>query len=84
LVDEDVVTYAVAPGKTVVLLMVNDQLLDPVPSHPEEMRATFDLRFGTSVALQGSARMTPAGMVTIGVAVAAILLGVAAVVRASR
>lgn len=53
-------------------------------THPEEMKAAYDLRLGPRIRLQGGARMTPAAVATAGVAVAAILLGVAAVVRATR
>lgn len=33
-------------------------------THPEEMRAGFDLQIGKSVNLKGNARITPAGIVT--------------------
>lgn len=52
------------------------------PSHPEEMKAVFDLKIGKFVALQGSARWTPAGVVTAGITASAILLALAALVRA--
>ena len=39
----------------------------PVPTHPEEMKAVFDLRVGRMITLQGSARITPAGVVTAGI-----------------
>jgi hypothetical protein len=45
-----------------------------VPSHPEEMKSVFHLRVGKHIALQGSARITPAGVICTGIAVAAILL----------
>lgn len=57
---------------------------EPMPSHPEEMKATYDLRIGKSVSLQGTARITPAGVITMGLAAAAIILAVAALVSASR
>ncbi|MCO5064552.1 MAG: hypothetical protein M9924_09035 [Rhizobiaceae bacterium] len=41
--------------------------IDDIPTHPEEMKATYNLRIGKSISLQGSARITPAGVVTIGV-----------------
>ena len=40
---------------------------DDIPTHPEEMKTTFNLRIGQSISLQGSARITPAGVVTVGV-----------------
>lgn len=55
-----------------------------MPTHPEEMKAVYDVRIGKWVTLQGSARITPAGAVCTGIAVAAILLATAALVRASR
>ncbi|MBD0416963.1 hypothetical protein [Oryzicola mucosus] len=43
-------------------------------SHPEEMKAVYDLRIGKHVALQGSARITPAGVICTGIAVSAMIL----------
>ena len=54
------------------------------PSHPEEIRASVDLRIGNSVSLKATVRTTPAGLVTAGVMVAAIVLSIAALVRAIR
>jgi hypothetical protein len=59
-------------------------LAEPMPTHPEEMKAVYDLRVGKFISLQGSARMTPAGLVTAGIAASAILLAVSALIRASR
>lgn len=44
------------------------------PSHPEEIKSTFDLRMGKHITLQGSARITPAGVISTGIAVAAMTL----------
>lgn len=44
------------------------------PSHPEEIKSVFDLRLGKHVTLQGSARITPAGVISAGIAVAAMTL----------
>ena len=44
------------------------------PAHPEEMRSTFDLRVGKHITLQGSARITPAGVICSAIAVAMITL----------
>lgn len=57
---------------------------EPMPTHPEEMKAVYDLRVGKLISLQGSARMTPAGLVTAGIAASAILLAVSVLVRATR
>jgi len=54
------------------------------PYHPEEMRATWDLKVGKSITLQGTARWTPAGVVTAGIAASAVLLSISALVRARR
>ncbi|AZO04522.1 hypothetical protein [Mesorhizobium sp. M2A.F.Ca.ET.043.02.1.1] len=43
-------------------------------SHPEEIKSVFDLRLGKHVTLQGSARITPAGVISAGIAVAAMML----------
>ena len=58
--------------------------LDPTPTHPEEMKASFNLKFGERVSLQAAARTTPAGVATTGIAVAVILAAVGLVVWASR
>ncbi|MDI4658877.1 hypothetical protein [Xanthobacter autotrophicus] len=54
------------------------------PYHPEEMKATWDVRVGKSISLQGTAHWTPAGVVTTGIAASAVLLSIAALVRATR
>ena len=50
-----------------------------IPTHPEEMRTNFDLRIGKSIQLQGSARITPAGVVTAGVTTLLVALAFVAV-----
>jgi hypothetical protein len=47
---------------------------ESAPVHPEEIRASVDLRIGKNVALKATVRTTPAGLVTAGVMVAAIVL----------
>lgn len=56
----------------------------PEGAHPEEMRASYALRLGSRITLSGTARITPAGVITTGIAVSCILLACAALVRASR
>lgn len=51
------------------------------PSHPEEMKAGFQLRWGDRVDVRAQARMTPAGLVAGGLGVSAILLAVGFIVR---
>jgi hypothetical protein len=41
--------------------------------HPEEIRASVDLRIGKKVALKATVRTTPAGLVTAGIVVAVVL-----------
>jgi hypothetical protein len=53
-------------------------------THPEEMRAGFDLRIGKNISLKGTARVTPAGLICAGIAGVAILLAATALVRAGR
>lgn len=33
--------------------------MEDIPTHPEEMKAVYNLRVGKSISLQGSARLTP-------------------------
>ena len=54
------------------------------PSHPEEIKATFDLRVGTIANLQGSARTTPAGVISAGIAAAAVIFAVGYLVSSLR
>ena len=52
--------------------------------HPEEIRTGFDLRIGKYVHLAGTARTTPAGIVTAGIAAVAVLVAATALVKAAR
>jgi len=47
-----------------------------IPSHPEEIRADYELRLGNLVTVKASARITPAGVISAGIAAAAIILAV--------
>ncbi len=49
---------------------------DDVPTHPEEIKAVYDLRLGKSITIHASARITPAGIVTAGIAACAIILAI--------
>jgi hypothetical protein len=53
-------------------------------SHPEEMRADFDLSIGKHINLKGTARVTPAGLICTGIAGVAVLIAAAALVRSAR
>ena len=56
------------------MAIVQDDALPAVATHPEEIKATFDMRVGKYVVMQSSARITPAGVISAGIATAAILL----------
>lgn len=58
--------------------------IETIPTHPEEMKAVFNVTIGNSLSMQSSARMTPAGLIALGIAISAVLLATAAIVRASR
>ena len=63
-----------------------ETLADPA-THPEEMRASYELRLGERVSMRATARITPAGVICVGVAAAAITLAAcwgAALIRRSR
>ncbi|MBB3965687.1 hypothetical protein [Rhizobium metallidurans] len=55
---------------------IQDDLSSDSPSHPEEMKSVFDLRVGKHITLQGSARTTPAGVISTAIAVAAMTFAV--------
>ncbi|WP_327525117.1 hypothetical protein [Bosea sp. (in: a-proteobacteria)] len=55
-----------------------------LPSHPEEIRSAFELRLGKHITLQGSARITPAGVICSGLAVAAMVLSLGYLASAMR
>lgn len=61
---------------------------DGAPSHPEEMKAVVDMRLGRFATLQASYRITPAGVVTLGLVTVGIIAASAfacvAVERARR
>lgn len=55
-----------------------------LPSHPEEIKSTFDLRVGKHITLQGTARITPAGVISTGIAVAAMTFAVGYLISSLR
>lgn len=63
---------------------VRDESSAALPTHPEEMKASFDLRIGDSIAIQASARITPAGVLCTGLAVAAMMLALGYLVGAAK
>jgi len=46
------------------------------PLHPEEISADYELRVGNLITVQASARITPAGIISAGIAAAAIVVAV--------
>lgn len=59
-------------------------MMEPPVTHPEEMRADFDLAIGKHINLKGTARVTPAGLICAGIAGVAVLIAATALVRAAR
>ncbi|GLK86355.1 hypothetical protein [Ancylobacter defluvii] len=55
-----------------------------VPTHPEEIHGGYDIRVGNFIRLQGTGRITPAGLVCGGICAATVLLATAVLVRAAR
>ena len=45
-----------------------------ISSHPEEIKSVFDMRVGKNITLHASFRITPAGVISTGIAVAAMAL----------
>jgi hypothetical protein len=64
--------------------VIGNEPSSAVSSHPEEIKSTFDLRVGEHIVLQASARITPAGVISMGIAVATIMLSIAYLVSAKR
>jgi hypothetical protein len=59
-------------------------LADLAPSHPEDIRSEFDLRVGKHISLQGRARITPAGLICSGLAVAMVAFAFGYLARSVR
>lgn len=57
--------------------------LVPVP-HPQEMKSTVELRIGRVISFQAVARTTPAGVVSVGIALSLAVLAFSALARARR
>ncbi len=53
-----------------------------VPAHPEEIKASYRFRLGRSMSVEATARITPAGIVTVGVTT--LLVALAFVALAPR
>lgn len=55
-----------------------------LPLDPQEIKSVFDLRVGKHITLQGSARITPAGVISAGIAVAAMTLALGYLISSVR
>jgi len=64
--------------------VAEEQPSPEILSHPEEIKSVFDLRVGKHITLQGSARITPAGVISAGIAVAVMTLAVGYLASSSR
>jgi hypothetical protein len=63
---------------------INPTIDNDIPTHPEEMKANYNLRIGKCISLQASARITPAGIVTIGVTTLLVALAFVALTPRHR
>lgn len=59
-----------------VMSLVQETFLPARPPHPQEIRSDFEMRFGKHIAMQASARITPAGVISAGIAVAVMTLAI--------
>jgi hypothetical protein len=66
------------------MAVVYEEPSPAAPSHPEEIKSVFDLRLGKHVTLQGSARITPAGVISAGIAVAVMTLALGYLASTAR
>lgn len=57
---------------------------EPPLRHPEEMRGSVALRIGERTVLDASGRITPAGVICAGIAVAAMLVAFGFALRSAR
>lgn len=58
-------------------------IFDAAAAHPEEIRSEFDLRVGKYITLQGKIRITPAGLICSGLAVAMMGFGLGYLARSA-
>jgi len=60
-----------------------DQTSAMIPAHPDEMQARVEISLGGGRTLAGTARATPAGLITAAMLASADLLSAAALIRAT-
>lgn len=63
---------------------IEEEFSSAVPEHPQEIRADYELRVGRYINMKASARITPAGVLCAGLAVAAITFAAGYVVASAR
>ncbi|MFT0859880.1 hypothetical protein [Ancylobacter sp. G4_0304] len=56
--------------------------VEPMASHPEEMKAVYELQVGNWISVRCSARVTPAGIIAVGIGASAVALACLAAARA--
>ncbi|MBZ9677924.1 hypothetical protein [Mesorhizobium sp. ES1-1] len=66
------------------MAIVQEDLSPTVPPHPEKIKSVFDLRLGKHITLQGSASITPAGVISAGIAAAVMTLALACLASSTR
>ena len=57
--------------------MVDTNIQKPaadVPLHPEEMKATSEIRIGKWISIQSTARITPAGVIATAISISLVAL----------
>ncbi len=64
--------------------VVQEEPSPAIPSHPEEIKSVFDLRIGKYISMQATARITPAGVISTGIAAAAVMLALGYLVSSKR
>lgn len=55
-----------------------------VPLHPEEMQASYEFRLGKLMSVKATARITPAGVITVGMTALLVALAITALAPRRR
>ncbi len=55
-----------------------------IPAHPQEMKATYKVRVGNMISVESTARITPAGVVAVGVTTLLVALAFTALAKPRR
>jgi len=67
---------AIKPDWRLAMSAVHDEPIPDAPSPPDEIRADYEFRVGEFMTMKASARVTPAGIISAGIAAAAIILAI--------